>query len=68
VEFFNKIMERGEDDISGEQPPYDSYREAIDDALVALPKRTANFEFLSKVLYREQDCIVASPLYVAILD
>ncbi len=65
--FFNEIAERDKA-LDAESPLYYSYQSAIEIALEALPQRTANIEFLAKVLHSEPDCLVASPLYVALSD
>jgi hypothetical protein len=52
-----------------ERPPYcDSYTEAIDIALAALPPPTYRLEFLAKVLHSQPDTLLATPIYVALME
>lgn len=48
------------------QPDYYSYKEASQIALKCIPPERYNLDFLAKVLYREENLIVATPLYVAL--
>lgn len=67
LKFFNQIVARN-DMGKNVQPPYLSYQKDIEIALQALPKTMTNVEFLAKVLHDEPTCLVATPLYVAIVD
>jgi hypothetical protein len=50
------------------KPPYYSYSQAIDIALQALPPVSSRVEFLARTLYSKADIIVATPIYVALID
>jgi hypothetical protein len=47
---------------------HDSYADAIDIALAALPSSPHRVEFLAKVLYAERHVILASPVYVSLFS
>lgn len=64
LEFLNHIIEVGEE--TNQQPDYESYEFAFDTALNSVPKKQQKFEFVAKVLYREQNLVIATPLYVAL--
>ncbi|MGH9215183.1 MAG: DUF7019 family protein [Acidimicrobiales bacterium] len=52
-----------------ERPPYcNSYAEAIDIALAALPPPDYRLEFLAKVLHSQADTLLATPIYVALTE
>ena len=64
-----KTNTMGKDGMGKNVKPSDlSYQKDIDIALQALPKTMTNLEFLAKVLHDEPTCLVATPLYVAIVD
>jgi hypothetical protein len=76
MKFFNqKLLNRGfkapgkwdkpREDSEGE-PAYYSYAESVDIAFQSLAGTEANLEFLAFVLYKEENLIVATPLYVAL--
>lgn len=68
---FMKDLAEDEPDSSvvAERPPYcDSYSEAIDIALAALPSPTYRLEFLAKVLHTQPATLLGTPIYVALKE
>ena len=66
LKFLNGLA-RSDGDVSSD-PPYYSYSQAIDIALKSLPPVTSRVEFLARTLYAKSDVIVATPIYVALID
>ncbi|MBD2111279.1 MULTISPECIES: DUF7019 family protein [Cyanophyceae] len=64
LEFLKSAIETEED--KSEQS--DVFSRAVWAGLKALPPITHNLEFVAKVLYKEKDLIVGTPIYVAMLD
>jgi hypothetical protein len=48
--------------------PYYSYSQAIDIAVRALPPVTSRVEFLARTLYAKSNVLVATPIYVALIE
>lgn len=64
--FLNRIA--GSDSEVVDEPPYYSHSAAIDIALDALPATPYRVEFLARTLYSKSDVLVATPIYVALVD
>ena len=47
---------------------YERSHEAIDLALINVPRKRQNLEFVAKVLHVEEDLILATPIYVALAE
>lgn len=66
LKFLNGLAQS--DGNAPDSPPYYSYSQAIDIALQALPPATSRVEFLARTLYSKSGVIVATPIYVALID
>lgn len=64
MRFLNQIV-HADAPVNG-QPDYYSFKKASKIALGCVPPEKYNLEFLAKVLYKEPNLVVATPLYVAI--
>jgi hypothetical protein len=65
LRFLNDIAE-GHAPLSGKDPPYYSWEDAIKIGLRALPPTDHRLEFLAKVIHVESGLVVGTPLYVAL--
>lgn len=65
LRFFNGVLD-GHAQLTGEQPPYFSWRDAVDIGLRALPGTEHQVNFLARVVYAERELLVGTPLYVAL--
>lgn len=63
--FFNGVLD-GYAELAGSEPPYFSWRDAVDIGLRALPNTEHQIDFLARVVHAEGDLLVGTPLYVAL--
>lgn len=66
LKFLNRLADT--ETAAADQPPYMSYSEAIDIALSAIPSIPHRVEFLARTLYSKANVLVATPIYVALMD
>ncbi len=66
LKFLNNVL-RDKYKLDSEPPPYTkSWREAVAIGQRALPQEEQELEFFARLLYREGDLVIGTPLYVAL--
>lgn len=65
LKFLNEISEAGEE--TDERPAYHDFASAFDTAMKSVPGKKHSLEFVAKVLHREDNLVIATPLYVALV-